>query len=125
MTPAQAAEALVILSRWIGGGGVAFVRLFGSLARTEDAHECSEDPLVAGGQAGAAVPGFGAPGSPSLFLRGGGGALPCMQLCWGTCRSHRGRLFSQMGLERQSLPGEALLFAFQFQAFYLDLLLLS
>ena len=44
--------------------GVTFVRPFGSLAFMEDAHEGSENPLVAG----AAPPGFGTHGSPSLFL---------------------------------------------------------
>lgn len=41
--------------------------------------------------------------SPFLFLRGGGSALPSLQLSWGTCLSYRGPHFAQTGLERDSL----------------------
>lgn len=98
VTPALATEALVIPCRWTGGGGATFVRPFGSLAFMEDAHEGSENPLVWG---------------PS-------GAPPCSSeevsmLCPVGGHPTGGFSFLRWGW-KDSLPGEALLFAFPFSS---------
>lgn len=67
--------------------------------------------------------------SPFPFLRGGGSALPSLQLCWGVWPSYGGRrggpTFLRQGWTGAAWPGVPLLFAFQCQAFYLGLLPLS
>ena len=99
MTPALAAEALVVPCRWTGGGGVTFVRPFGNLAFKEDMPMRVLRTLW-----------FGDQWEPlPVSLR----RCPC---CWWP---------PDRGVWKDSLPGEALLFAFPFQAFHLGLLPLS